>query len=83
LALKSLQQGLSGNDDLEELKKRIDNLPPELNDLYLSMWDRLGADRQMYLEKAAFYLNFLIEWMKSTASDAAPLSYQVALALDS
>ena len=82
LAIKSLERGFSGNDDLEELEHRIDALPPELNDLYHNMWARLGADQAMYQEKAAFYLNFLIIWKKVSMGEDSPLSYQVALALD-
>lgn len=60
LALKSLQRGGTRSDDWTVLEGRLDALPSKLEDLYRTMWRRLGDDEIIYRQKAAFYLKLLL-----------------------
>ncbi|KAH8897714.1 hypothetical protein GQ53DRAFT_637691, partial [Thozetella sp. PMI_491] len=60
LALKSIQRGFSNRDSWEILRKRIQSLPPGLDDLYRSMWRRANIDQGVYERSAAHYLALVL-----------------------
>lgn len=57
LALKSLETGFVEFNTVDELSKRLELLPQELDKLYSDMWDRAnaGENRKTYSEKAALF----------------------------
>lgn len=60
LAIASLTNGIENGDDESTLSDRLDELPVELEDLYESMWLRLGGNNRVYRETAAKYFNCII-----------------------
>ncbi|WYZ33932.1 hypothetical protein EsH8_I_000208 [Colletotrichum jinshuiense] len=64
LAVKGQQLGVLNMDDPEEIVKRLELLPNEINDLYYSMWRRLNEDTAIYAQDAARYFNLLATWMR-------------------
>lgn len=60
LALKSLQSGLSRDDNFEELEQRLRLLPKDIRSLYKAMWSRLGEGEEIYQKDAAVYLNLIL-----------------------
>ncbi|UNI23438.1 hypothetical protein JDV02_009255 [Purpureocillium takamizusanense] len=42
LALKSIRTGITNDDDINELERRLESLPNELHQLYQHMWQRLN-----------------------------------------
>lgn len=61
LASKSINEGARNNDSAETLKKRIDQLPRDLDNLYQDMWSRAGRNNPLeYRQTAALYFKFLL-----------------------
>ncbi|KAH8883192.1 hypothetical protein GQ53DRAFT_847092 [Thozetella sp. PMI_491] len=58
LACRSVRQGFTAYDHLSEIQKRIDELPPELKDLFTHM---LGKIEARYREQAAKLLRLCYE----------------------
>ncbi|KAI6610804.1 hypothetical protein MCOR08_010949 [Pyricularia oryzae] len=61
LAGESLKRGYHKGDSLEDLRNRLQSLPPELNDLYTEMWRRSNEDTQSNRESGSFYINLLLD----------------------
>ena len=61
LALKDLQIGILNGDDYEDLMQRLQDLPPELHELYWDMWKRQNESTKAYRDASARYFNILIE----------------------
>lgn len=59
IVVSRVQRGLIQYDTWEMLMKKIQGLPADLTKLYTAMWDRLGDDRQEYLQQAAFIFNHM------------------------
>ena len=64
LALKSIRRGYSNSDSWEDLRKRLDALPSDLDELYSSMWKRANVDQGIYEHTASLYLNLILESRK-------------------
>ncbi|KAH8892937.1 hypothetical protein GQ53DRAFT_592971, partial [Thozetella sp. PMI_491] len=64
LAVKSLLRGVSNEDSLGELVKRLDVLPKSLHALYEQMWERLNEDEKSYREDAARYIQSALDFLK-------------------
>ena len=62
LVLKSLQNGLVRGDNYEELSKRVEAMPNDLNRLFQDMWRRLDGDWGDYRRDAAKTLNNVLSW---------------------
>ncbi|KAI1031212.1 hypothetical protein LB504_000152 [Fusarium proliferatum] len=60
LAMKSVTNGISKEDDQELIFKRLEELPEELESLYQTMWERLNGNNRVYRETAAKYFRFVI-----------------------
>ncbi|KAH7126583.1 hypothetical protein B0J11DRAFT_604289 [Dendryphion nanum] len=59
---KTIQQGLFGADDWDELSTRVSQLPQELTDLYSHMWKRFNDnDLKLYGYEAAIYFRMVME----------------------
>lgn len=58
LALKSLETGIIDWNTADELAKRLELLPTELDALYTDMWERANGDqnKRLYAEQAAVFL---------------------------
>ncbi|PGH09646.1 hypothetical protein AJ80_07675 [Polytolypa hystricis UAMH7299] len=85
LALRSLQNGITNNDDLKELYHRLDILPKGLHELFNDMWFRLGEDQSIYQIAAAKYFNFVVEsqWRREAFDFEYSLStFHLMAALD-
>ena len=50
LAVESIREGLETLDSFETLSKRLEMLPPELDDMYEQIWNKI--DRSPYAEEA-------------------------------
>jgi hypothetical protein len=62
LAVKSLPRGLSSEETIAELSKRLGVLPNSLQQLYEQMWQRLNEDKISYQEDATLYIYFALEF---------------------
>ena len=62
LAVRSLSQGLTNEDDISELYARVEKMPQGLYALYSNMWSRLNEDQHLYQEEAARYFQLRIHW---------------------
>ena len=60
LALRSLIDGIRNRDSEHLLTMRVDELPPELEDLYEAMWTRANKDTSIYYESAARYFQIML-----------------------
>jgi hypothetical protein len=60
LASRSIHRGLINGDTWETLLERLENLPSDLNKLYMGMWSRLGDDQDLYKVKAASFFNIVL-----------------------
>jgi len=58
LACRSLRQGLDGGDSISDLRRRLDELPPELKDLFQHMLSNVPS---RYRPRAAMYIRLLYE----------------------
>ena len=56
--LSSLSKGLRNEDDYHELLQRVEELPGEMHQLYLQMWQRLNGDEKHYRAEAATYFSY-------------------------
>lgn len=61
LAGESLKRGYHKGDALEDLRNRLQSLPPELKDLYTEMWRRSNEDTQSNRESGSFYIKLLLD----------------------
>lgn len=57
-ALSSLIRGMRNEDTIEDLLRRIEQLPSGMHQLYLQMWNRLNEDKQQYQDEAATYFSY-------------------------
>jgi hypothetical protein len=65
LALRMLLRGLANDDSRQELHRRLEILPRDLNDLYEGMWNRLNEDDQIYRRDAARIFNTFMDAIDS------------------
>lgn len=61
LAMKDLQIGILNGDVYDDLMQRLQDLPPELHELYWDMWKRQNEGTRAYRDASARYFNILIE----------------------
>ncbi|KAK3326881.1 hypothetical protein B0H66DRAFT_170482 [Apodospora peruviana] len=64
LVVKSLSRGLANGDRIDELLRRLHQMPKGLHALYQNMWSRLNDDESIYREEAALYFNMTLEWLR-------------------
>ena len=57
--LKSVVRGMRNEDDFEDLFDRIEEMPGEMQQLYLQMWKRLNGDEDRYREEAVMYFSYM------------------------
>jgi hypothetical protein len=76
LVVRSLRSGLTVNDDLEDLKRRLDRLPADLKDFFRRMLDtidenyKLYACRILYLARCAAPLPLrTVYWVQIESSE--------------
>lgn len=69
LACRSVREGLAASDYLDELQRRVDELPAELDDLFKQM---LGKQEPRYQAQGAKMLSLCYENQKTTGVDAMP-----------
>ncbi|KAM6527188.1 hypothetical protein FSOLCH5_003260 [Fusarium solani] len=67
LVVRSLLEGLNNRDSIDELRKRILELPTELEDLYLYMWIRIPKRYQPQVSRLLQILAFGTSGGKSTS----------------
>jgi hypothetical protein len=79
LALIRIRRGSIAFDSLDQLKQSLEDTPLGLNDLYRSMWDRLGPDKKRYQKSAGFLLACLQEWKNLSRSDMLTFHLVVCL----
>jgi len=79
LALKSIHRGIANGDSQHEVLKRLNSLPDDLNALYKDMWNRLNADKDIYREDAAGYLNMALH--KASIEDFDEVLYALEMML--
>ncbi|KAJ6787226.1 hypothetical protein PWT90_07861 [Aphanocladium album] len=60
LALKELELGTCYDEDFQELINRLDALPKDLEELYISMWKRENDRNPSHQKEASRYLNMLL-----------------------
>ncbi|KAK4444594.1 hypothetical protein QBC34DRAFT_498199 [Podospora aff. communis PSN243] len=70
LAVRSLGMGLDKRDPFDDMFRRLHILPRDLEKLYVSMWNRLGDDKDLYQKDAAVYLNLVL------TDQSLPTSYK-------
>lgn len=69
LACRSVREGLAAHDYLPELRKRVDDLPEELDDLFKQM---LGKQEPRYQAQGAKMLSLCYHNQRITGVDAMP-----------
>lgn len=69
LACRSVREGLAANDYLPELRRRVDGLPAELDDLFKQM---LGKQEPRYQAQRAKMLSLCYQNLRTTGIDAMP-----------
>lgn len=69
LAVGSLKRGVDNRDDIRKLQERLEELPPELEDLYCHMWNHQNKDVHLYQDEASLFLNV---HLKTTEQDYYP-----------
>lgn len=69
LACRSVREGLAANDYLPELRRRVDGLPAELDDLFKQM---LGKQEPRYQAQGAKMLSLCYQNLRTTGIDAMP-----------
>ncbi|KAI8716361.1 NACHT domain-containing protein [Fusarium sp. LHS14.1] len=57
LVARSLERGIEKGDSLQLLVGRLRQMPKSLSDLYSSMWQRLGDDRETYQKGFSQYMD--------------------------
>ncbi|KAI1627263.1 hypothetical protein EDD37DRAFT_606085 [Exophiala viscosa] len=60
LAVKTALDGIRNNDNLEELKARLQQVAGNLEALYQNMWDRLNEGKKLYRTEASLILNHVL-----------------------
>jgi hypothetical protein len=80
LVLKSLRDGRVNKDSLDELWKRLETMPKDLNKLYSQMWLRLNENEPIYRQDAAFFFQLALDHSKFLVGAWPLSSYQVLLA---
>jgi len=60
LATRSLIEGIENHDPEDMLLRRLDELPKDLETLYLDMWQRLNANNSVYRQMAARYFRYVL-----------------------
>ncbi|RYP61146.1 hypothetical protein DL771_010220 [Monosporascus sp. 5C6A] len=81
LATHSLVRGISNGDDWDTLRKRTEDLPSDLYQLYQHMWSRGNADRKLYREDAA-RIFWVMLYTPSIEACTDSLIYTVAASSD-
>ncbi|RYP78314.1 hypothetical protein DL769_003192 [Monosporascus sp. CRB-8-3] len=81
LATHSLVRGISNGDDWDTLRKRTEDLPSDLYELYQHMWSRGSADRKLYREDAARIFWVILNSPRTGGSNDS-LIYTVAASND-
>ncbi|KAL8722593.1 MAG: hypothetical protein Q9225_000949 [Loekoesia sp. 1 TL-2023] len=61
-ALSSLVRGMRNEDDFRDPLDRIEQLPSEMSQLYLQMWNRLNEDQKLYRDEATTYFSYAYEY---------------------
>ncbi|KAL8282381.1 hypothetical protein RB600_005709 [Gaeumannomyces tritici] len=61
LVINSITRGLENGQTLDEVSIRLDDLPPNLADLYSDLWKRLNDDTPSHRQDGAHYLNIILE----------------------
>lgn len=69
LACRSVREGLAAYDYLPELRKRVDDLPEELDDLFKQM---LGKQEPRYQAQGAKMLSLCYQNQRTTGADGMP-----------
>lgn len=69
LACRSIREGLAASDNLSELEERVDDLPPELDELFKQM---LGKQELRYQAQGAKMLSLCYQNQRTTGIDAMP-----------
>lgn len=69
LACRSVREGLAAHDYLPELRRRVDDLPEELDDLFKQM---LGKQETRYQAQGAKMLNLCYQNQRTTGIDGMP-----------
>lgn len=69
LACRSVREGLAAHDYLPELRRRVDDLPAELDDLFKQM---LGKQEPRYQAQGAKMLSLCYQNQKTTELDGMP-----------
>lgn len=69
LACRSVREGLAAHDFLHEIQRRVDDLPPELEDLFRQM---LGRQEPRYRAQGAKILRLCYENKRRTGVDGMP-----------
>ena len=57
--LSSLFRGMRNEDDFDNLLDRIEELPDEMQQLYLQMWKRINKDENRYRKEATTYFSYM------------------------
>ena len=78
LACRSLLSGFADYDNISELRRRVDELPPELEDMFQHM---LGKIKTRYREQGARLLRICYTHQTASWPNASPDIYAVGLAL--
>ncbi|KAL9561987.1 hypothetical protein ACKAV7_013910 [Fusarium commune] len=60
LATRSIIEGIENEDSEDMISARLDELPGDLEKLYIDMWERLNAKSTVYREAARRYFRYIL-----------------------
>lgn len=75
LATKSIVDGTRNGDSWKTLRKRIDELEPDLERLFEQMWERQNANKHLYKEETARLLWYALHSSGAFEEVNTPLGY--------
>ncbi|TLD19324.1 hypothetical protein PspLS_09775 [Pyricularia sp. CBS 133598] len=81
LVIESLRRGMANADSIEDIQRRLDELPGGMLELYQTMWFRVNEDTKEYHQDGARYINIVLNYGKMRDLFLAPWSGGVPLSL--
>jgi hypothetical protein len=78
IVVRSLARGLQNYHSIDELKRKLDEYPPELEDLYRHMLNRMGP---LYRQQAELYFRIVLQSVEVQPS-VPPSLLQMSFASD-
>ncbi|CEL04889.1 hypothetical protein ASPCAL06013 [Aspergillus calidoustus] len=75
LVAKDVCKGIENGDDVDQLYRRVNQTPGDLDALYKNMLSRLGPDENLYIAEATCYFSLVSQYESKYLQGDMPLVY--------